>query len=294
MPLSVRTFHDLNVTIANNLHRFDRDNIDGIVGIPRSGSAPASLLATHLQKPVADLDHFCKTGMLHGRSGTEAVGVKRVILLDDTVNKGRAMRRASDMLRKARPNVAFLRVSVWGPYQLEEPSKEVDFWLEDLRGPRVFQWNMWKHIRLPRWFFDFDGVLCRDPDKEENDDGPRYENFLKTAAPMFLPTRPIGHIITSRNEKWRRETIGWLEKHRIQYSSLHMCPCETKRDRMSFMKGIEGGRGGWKSSVVKRLIEKGKLEYKPELFIESDPKQAAIIARQTGLLSFCTRSQTVF
>ena len=35
---------------------------------------------------------------------------------------------------------------------------------------------------------DIDGVLCRDPSPEENDDGPRYEKFLTETNPLVIPT----------------------------------------------------------------------------------------------------------
>lgn len=295
MPLSVRSFHDLNVAIVHGLPKIRRLKFDGIVGIPRSGMAPAALISTHVQKPVADLDFFCKTGQLYGRSGhIEAAPPKRILLVDDTCNKGRAMRRATDMLRQHRPNVEFVRFAVWGPYQLPDPYREVDVYLENLHGPRCFQWNMWKHIRLPRWAFDMDGVLCRDPTKQENDDGPAYVNFLNKADPMFLPQRPIGWIITSRNEIYRSQTEAWLKKHGIQYAGLIMCPCKTKSERMRFMKQYDGGRGGWKAEQWLKLMKDDRLEYKPELFIESNAGQAKAINRLTGLLTWSTMAQQAY
>ena len=32
----------------------------------------------------------------------------------------------------------------------------------------------------------------------------------------------IGHIFTSRFEKYRKETENWLKKHNISYDKLHM------------------------------------------------------------------------
>src|SRR3546814_16788307 len=71
-------------------------------------------------------------------------------------------------------------------------------WFETVHGPRVFAWNWTKHIRLPRWGFDFDGVLCRDNTKAENDDGPRYAEFLANAEPLFISNSAFGQIITGR------------------------------------------------------------------------------------------------
>lgn len=270
--LNVRSVADLSRIVAANLHRIDRSKYDVVVGIPRSGMIPATMIATHLQLPLADCTGYGK-GIIHGRSGIPAPGGNRVLLVDDSCNKGRAMNRAMAMLGKARVT----RLAVFGPYQVDPPSV-VDIVFADCHGPRAFSWNMQKHIRLPRWGFDFDGVLCRDPLKAENDDGPRYVEFLRNAEPVFVPQRPIGHIVTGRLEKYRPHTEEWLRRRGIQWSSLTMMPYATKAERMA-----AGGRGQWKASVVKKLGV--------EFFLESNPRQANIISREAGIPVWCTETQ---
>lgn len=295
MPLSVKTYADINRTIVNNLHMLDRNAYDVVVGIPRSGVPPAAMIATHLQLPYADLEGWATKGIIYGRSGHRHTGAaKRILLVDDTCNKGGAMQRAMGVIKQHKPNVKVTRFAVYGPYQVERPKEICDIWMEVVHGPRCFEWNMWKHVRLFRWFFDMDGVLCRDPEKHENDDGQAYEHFIHTAEPLFLPQRPIGTIITSRNENWRNHTVAWLERHGVQYERLVMCPMLSKGERMRFMKEIPGGRGGWKASMVLDLARKNKLKAKPEFFIESNRGQAKVIARQAKIVSYCTSTQEVF
>src|SRR3546814_8121143 len=150
-------------------------------------------------------------------------------------------------------------------------------WFETVHGPRVFAWNWTKHIRLPRWGFDFDGVLCRDNTKAENDDGPRYAEFLANAEPLFIPQRAIGHIITGRAEKYRAETEAWLHRHGIQFASLKMTPWETKGERMEAMRSI-GGRGAGKAGHAERL---GAV-----MCMESCSKQGGVIAGSGGSRGF--------
>ena len=73
-----------------------------IVGMPRSGMIPAHMLGAFLHVPVCTLPEY-----LHGivpSSGCrplrpENCGVKRVLVVDDTVNTGASMQRArSDLL----------------------------------------------------------------------------------------------------------------------------------------------------------------------------------------------------
>ena len=274
--LSVRTVTDMARVIAANLHRIDRSQFDCIVGIPRSGMLPASIIATHLQLPLATPEGYA-AGIVHGRSGVPMERGRRVLLVDDSCNKGRAMARAAAVLKGAK----ITRLAVFGPYQVD-PASVCDLWFEVVRGPRVFAWNWNKHIRLPRWGFDMDGVLCRDNTKAENDDGPRYAEFLASVEPLFIPRRAIGHIVTGRAEKYRAETESWLARHGVQFESLTMTPWHSKAERMSAMK-LAGGRGGWKAEQAKRLGV--------EMFIESCPRQAAIIAREAGIPVFCTATQ---
>lgn len=274
--LNIRSVADLSRAIATNLHRIDRSKFDIIVGIPRSGMIPASIIATSLQLPLADIHGF-REGIASGPSGARVAPGRRVLLVDDSCNKGRAMARAVATIRGQAKQIT--RLCVYGPYQVD-PKDVIDIALEDCHGPRIFGWNLWKHIRLPRWGFDFDGVFCRDPEKAENDDGPRYGEFLNGAEPLFLPKRPIGHIVTGRLEKYRAETEDWLRRHGVQFEGLHMMPFATKAERMA-----AGNRGGWKAGVVRELGV--------EMFIESCPKQAGIIAREAGVPVWCTRTQSL-
>lgn len=279
--INVRTVADMASIIALNLHRIDRTKFDVVVGIPRSGMLPASIIATHLGLPLADVRGY-SAGIMNGRSGVPSAGGKRVLLVDDSCNKGGAMKRAASVFP---PKTKVTRLAIFGPYQLDDPLDVCDIWFETLGGPRVFAWNLWKHIRLPRWGFDMDGVLCRDCTKAENDDGPRYAEFLEKAEPLFIPHREIGHIVTARAEKYRLQTEAWLKRHGIKYASLTMTPWDSKADRMAAMKSA-GGRGGWKSEQAARLGV--------EMFIESSPKQAKAIAHGALIPVFCTETQTVF
>lgn len=276
--LNVRSVGDLTRAIAANLHRIDLTRVDVVVGIPRSGMIPAAIIATHLQMPLADVAGYA-AGIVSGRGGKPVTGGERVLLVDDSVNEGRAMSRAVEVVRQRA--AAVTRLAVYGPYK-PAAGGAVDMAFEDCPGPRVFAWNMAKHKRLVRWGFDFDGVLCRDIVKAENDDGERYACFLAEVEPLFVPRRPIGHIVTGRAEKYRAQTEDWLHRHGIEFASLTMTPFHSKAERMSAMRHA-GGRGGWKAGIVRELGV--------EMFIESCPKQAGIIAREAGVPVWCTATQ---
>lgn len=273
--LTFRSVADLNRQLILNLHRLDRRQFDAVIGIPRSGMLPATILATQLQLPLGTIESFGSRGILYGRSGERMhVESARILLVDDTVNHGTAMAQAVKAVRRHAREIT--RFCVFGPYRGIEGL--VDIFCETVPGPRAFEWNIQKHKRLARWGFDMDGVLCRDPAKAENDDGPRYQQFMARAEPLFLPRRPIGHVVTCRLERYRNETESWLRKHGIEFGALHMMPFANKQERMA-----HGGRGQWKAGIVK--------ETGAEFFIESCPKQAGIIAREAGIPVWCTRTQ---
>lgn len=273
--LTVKSVCDLNRAILSNIHRLDRRKFDVVVGIPRSGMIPASIIATQLQMPLSDVESF-RRGIVYERSGKPAKAGERVLLVDDTVNHGTAMKRA--VARIGPRASAITRFCVYGPYRGIDGL--VDIYCEAVQGPRAFEWNMAKHARLNRWCLDFDGVLCRDPTNQENDDGPQYERFIAKTEPLFLPKRPVGHIVTGRLEKYRGLCEDWLGKHGVEFQNLHMMQHTDKAERMK-----AGGRGQWKAGIMQ--------EVQAEFFIESCPKQAGIIAKHTGLPVWCTRTQSL-
>jgi orotate phosphoribosyltransferase len=283
---TVRSLTDLNATIVRHLHRIPRD-VDAVIGIPRSGLLASVPIATHLQTPHGTVEGFCENKVI--RRSMRVIGATRILLVDDTVNKGSAMRQAVDLIKAHRPDARVIRLAVWSA--AHTPPGSVDLALEECPCPRAFAWNMWRHKRLPRWCSDFDGVLCRDPNSKENDDGPRYEHFIRTAEPRFLPERPLGWIVTARLEKYRALSEEWLTRHGVRHAGLIMMDLPDKAARMA-----QGNRAGWKAETYRSLTwTDGEGTQRPaELFIESDSGQARKIAALTGKPVWCTDTQTFF
>ena len=257
--LNVRSVGDLSRSVAANLHRLNPADFDVVVGVPRSGMIPASIIATSLQLPLSDLwsyargEHWMRSGHLD-RSG------RRVLLVDDTSNKGSAMAAAVEAIKHRAREIT--RLAIYGPYR--DDFSIIDMFFEECPGPRAFQWNFTKHARLPRWGFDMDGVLCRDPTRDENDRGLNYERFLREVRPMFIPRRPVGVIVTCRQDRYRAQTEAWLRAHGIEYGELVMSP-----------KTRGTSKGLWKAGHI--------AGRKIEFFFESERKQAEEIAAATKL-----------
>jgi uncharacterized HAD superfamily protein len=148
--------------------------------------------------------------------------------------------------------------------------------------PRVFEWNVMHREFLLECCVDIDGVLCVDPTPEQNDDGDRYLDFLAQTQPRFLPTCQIGHLVTSRLEKYRPATIDWLHRHGIEYRHLHMLDLPDGQIRRML-----NAHAGFKAQVYRKAR-------KTSLFIESERPQAIEIAQLSGKPVLCFSSQELF
>ena len=141
MNFAYRSVADLNSDITRWLASFPRD-CELIVGVPRSGLLVANLLALHLNLPMTDLQ-----GLVEGRliSAGKRLGPldpdflsspRRVIVIDDTVNSGRQLRRAKDAVRhqKLPHDIRYAAV-----YVTPEHEAEVDLYCSRLPKGRVFE-----------------------------------------------------------------------------------------------------------------------------------------------------------
>lgn len=236
---------------------------------------PANLLALYLNKPYTDLESFVNGHIYNtGERGRlmDMNLIKKVLVVDDSVFAGEAMERAKQKLAKSTVNSELVFCAV---YVSPGSERHLDIWFEEVAPPRVFQWNVLHHSVLERACVDIDGVLCVDPTEEQNDDGIGYVEFLRKATPLFLPSRRIRTIVTSRLEKYRDETEFWLREHGITYDSLVMLDLPSKEARQA--SGCH---------ATHKAREYLKKEY--SLFIESDPMQSLKINEITKKPVLCT------
>lgn len=277
--IHVRTFEDMNLRIASALPVIRALPWDVIVHMPRSGTIPASLIATHLNAPFASVEEFC-AGMIYTRR-TNAGEAKRILLVDDSFRSGAQMADAIARILSAKPDTKITTLAIYRAPAPEEGVKaKLDMALcDEPDGDYAYPWFFWKSKRAKDYAIDFDGVLCRDATAAEDDDGEAYLNFLRKAQPKHLPTHPVGAIVTARLEKYRLPTEAWLVQHRVHFSRLIMGPWASNRER-------RGQAGAWKGEVYKGLRQK--------LFIESSEAQARTIAKVSGKTVWCVDTQKAF
>lgn len=275
--MNYRNIDDLNHCILQHLSILPRD-FDLIVGVPRSGMFPAYLLALYLNLPVTDLDSF-RNGHIYqtGERGKtfNMTNIHKVLVVDDSISTGYAMEKCRSLLAETEKNYEIKYCAI---YVVPPHKGTVDYYFEALEYPRFFQWNIMNHSILQKTCMDIDGVLCVDPTPEENDDGENYRHFLLNASPLFIPKVTVGTLVTSRLEKYRPETVAWLEKNHVKYGKLVMLnlPDMAARQRANCHASFKAKEYSSSSDNM--------------LFVESSMAQAVEINRLTRKPVLCTET----
>lgn len=272
--MNYRNIADLNNIILQRLHVIPRD-FDLIVGVPRSGMLPANLLALYLNRPYTDIHSFINGHVYKAGARGQFFDIKqykKILVVDDSVASGSALNEVKENLKELEKQFEIKYCAV---YVIPGKEKVVDYYFETVPLPRYFQWNILNHTTLEKACFDIDGVLCVDPTPEQNDDGPRYRDFILNAAPLFIPGSKIGTIVTSRLEKYRTETETWLKNHHIKYNDLIMLDLP---DMAARQKANSHGTHKATAYMSKPYV----------LFVESEYAQAVEINRLSKKPVLCT------
>lgn len=283
--MDYRSYADLTRTLTEGLHHVPAD-VDLVVAIPRSGIIPATIIALGRNLPITDLDGFLNNRILSGghtrpfRTMPKSVSeCRHALVIDDSIYSGDTLDEVRRKIADARLS---LKVTYAAVYATRSSAAKVDLYFDICPFPRMFEWNYMHHHSLGEACVDIDGVLCFDPTEAENDDGPRYREFIRTARPLNLPSRSIHHLVTSRLEKYRPETEEWLAHHGVKYDRLSMIDlpdAETRRrlDAHSWFKG-----------------DVYRADSAARIFIESEAWQAPVIAQRAGKPVLCVATRTLF
>ncbi len=273
-----KTISDLNQTIKDNLYKIPSD-VDLIVWVPRSWMLPATILWLYLNCPITDIDSFIKWEIYTCWSTKKWKYIKdikdarKIFVIEDSSNSWKSLEDAKQKVSKSEFKDKCI---FWAVYVTNTSKANVDIFFEICSQPRLFEWNYIHHSMCNNMCFDIDWVLCEDPTNEQNDDWPKYRDFILNAKLKFRPTVNIWYLVTTRLEKYRNETEIWLKKNNIKYNKLIMLNLETAEERRRLNM-----YGKFKWEEYKKL----KDTY---LFIESEYKQAVEIADITKKPVFCT------
>jgi uncharacterized HAD superfamily protein/hypoxanthine phosphoribosyltransferase len=256
--MEYRSYAELADAVVRNAYRVPSD-VDLVVGIPRSGILPASILALQLNLPFQELEAFLQRCPIKvGRTAKATISteapVRKILVVDDSVASGESARDVRVRIEAERPELETVFLAIYGT---TTHSPDVDIIFEVVESPRIFQWNLMRHARLGDACFDIDGVLCHDPEK--------YMKFLLEAKPLLRSNARIKHLVTSRLEKYRPQTEQWLRENGVEYEKLWMLDLPSAEERRR-----QGAHGSFKAKVYK--------ETGAGIFVESEGRQAQEIA----------------
>jgi adenine/guanine phosphoribosyltransferase-like PRPP-binding protein/uncharacterized HAD superfamily protein len=220
-----RSIADMADLIRRSLDRIPAD-VDLIVGVPRSGILPAVTIALLLNLRYADLDTFLE-GRLPGTGSTkpgtrlisDAGAARHVLVVDDSVNRGDAMRKVRAQLERAGVTA---KVTLAAIYVVPDGTNEVDLAFEVVPLPRMFEWNAFHHVYLDRACVSFEGVLCRQPSDAERASEAQFARFLEDAVPLLRPTSRLACVLAGLPENYRPHIAAWLTRHDIAHQRLEL------------------------------------------------------------------------
>lgn len=283
--MNFRTISDLNNLINKNMNLIPSD-IDLVVGVPRSGMLPASIISLMRNCQLTDFESMlnyriyeCGTTKRSDNWIATIEDARKILIVEDSIHSGRSIKRIKEQLIDFKYKDKILILAI---YVSKESEIIPDIFFEICEPPRFFEWNYLHHSMIEKSCFDIDGVLCRDPSSEENDDGINYINFIKNVELRVKPSRKIDNIVTSRLEKYRNETKEWLSRNNIEYNNLIMMQVETMKERQQLSNHALHKANCYKNA-------KDNL-----IFIESSLKQAEEISILSQKAVFSIENQVFF
>jgi uncharacterized HAD superfamily protein len=259
---------------------------DAVCGVPRSGLIPAAYIALRrnirlvelsdlLQKPDGAI---ARATLRNNNPAASKLPGNRLLIVDDASSENSV---TFTDLREKLSKQSDLVVEFGAVYRAA-PSSKVDHYCKTVAHPRLFGWNWFRNWHIQKALFDMDGVLCEDwKHRPELSNDPEFLQHVRNAKPLFIPEHPIRAIVTSRLERYRAETVNWLARHKVRYRQLIMHPAKTPEARR-----LANDHAKRKAEAYNQIAE-------AVLFVESDEKQAKVIAESTGRPVLCTDTMTM-
>lgn len=267
------------------LIQYVEPNTIGIIGVPRSGMIPASIVATHTNLPLFNISK--SRGIVYTGGGFRENYLKyndiygHYLLVDDSVCSGNQIieiKKMIELLNRNNIKKGLPEIEVRYSVVYASSPDFVDYYSVVHNKIHIFEWNIFNNFCIEGitpikclsggCCLDWDGILNSDCDfKHTSNNEEDVVNWIKTVKPhRWLPRlSKVPAIISFRLEKHRRYCLDWLEKWGIECNLLKLHPANTfeERDRNFDVAGYKG---------------KFFKDSDYSLFFESCPVQSQIIA----------------
>jgi len=228
--------------------------------IPNSGMIPAFIYSKFHSSKLIPIEEVKKSP-------------EKILIFDDSLLFGRTLKSYQDKIKSKNLYYAVVYTSdIKSIIQYK-----IDFYFNQIKGPRLFEWNWLQSKVVSEMAFDLDGVLCIKPTELENDDSFNYLNFIENTKTLYIPSHEIGAIITARLEKYRTQTEKWLNENNVKYKELVMLNSTAKERRDKNLHTIH-------KSI--EYLKRTNLH----LFIEDEEYQARVIKSKTNKYVLCIKN----
>jgi hypothetical protein len=278
-PQPVYSLRDTYMYAEQWAYRLPR-RYDCIIAVPRAALVIGQVIAQRHNIPLSTPDlflqgdtWFTKLATNDQKTKPDVTRFKTVLLVEDAILTGREMMHAKQQILEKYPH---LKVELGSLFYDHRTKPLLDQYFTELRG-----YCIWEFLKggfdIGIVASDLDGVICEDCPPEMDDDGEKYLEFIRNATPKFVPLFELAAIVTSRREKYRKETELWLKKNGVKYRNLFMFPNDEHR----------------KMKKCAALKIEGAKKAGADWIWESDIPTAKSIYKLSGMPVFCTSEMSV-
>jgi adenine/guanine phosphoribosyltransferase-like PRPP-binding protein len=183
--------------------------IDVVIGIPRSGLIPASMIATSLGCPLTTPDLFAE-----GRFWTSRLleppspdSIRSILLVDDSIDRGSSLEAARRRIEAADGDHRITTLAVVAHHP--DAQRLVDLHHCVLPHPTLFEWNLMHAKTMTTLSASLRGVLDR---------------------PDGVPRYTIDRVLAEGSEADRDATVAWLHERGVRYETLVMLAGRSERE----------------------------------------------------------------
>lgn len=282
-----RSLKDLASTTLASV-RLIPDDVDLVVGLPRSGLLAASVIALQLNLNFCSVQSYLDNRPLErGRTRCPRnprlrfpKDARHVLILDDSVDSGASLGAIRPQLREAAAGndqqVTFAAV-----YASPRGRQQVDLHFETIDHPQSFEWNLLHRPIVERFCVDLEGVLYTGPGGGSIEDVKLLRGRPQDTAPSARTSYPIGHLVTTLPEKYSDRIRTWLRHHDLEFGRIH----HTAARYAPYPR--------WKrDAIAKGRLYRGLFD--SFLYVTQSAEQAREIARQSAKSVLALESQEVF